>query len=87
MKNFKINQVTHLETEQLWSDETTRYWFEVSYTDEGEEKTETFALAESGPHHGVDGTLLDSEGHPADNTWYGPAIKEALASKIEKENI
>lgn len=77
--SIQINKIVHLETEQLWVDETTRYWFEVSYTDEGDEKSETFALAESGPHR----TLLDSEGYPADNTWYGPAIKEALA-KIEK---
>ena len=53
---YNITSITHTEKEQVWQDETTRYWFEMEVDGE----SEMFAVADTNGSL----SILDSEGHP-----------------------
>lgn len=61
--------ITFYETEQDWPNETTRYWFEVSWTDyrtPDEQMESMFCIADQNGDY----TLLDSDGCPIDECNY-----------------
>jgi len=64
--------IEYKDKEQVWQDETTRYWFSVDGTDYG--------LADRNGEL----TLLDFEGYPIDEVNDHEHIKAALIPHYEK---
>jgi len=83
MSDFKIISVEHIETEQFWAEETTRFWFQVKFEDEGDITEEQFGLCNSGP----DSKLLDSEGRETSDNWRYSKIKSALEQEVTSNHL
>ena len=68
-----MENVTFVEKDQNWQDETTIYWFDVD--------GESFGVAESGP----DATVLDCDGCPVNTQDAKNARLEALKDYVTDE--
>ena len=65
-------QINFIEKEQDWSNETTRYWFEVD--------KDYYCIADQNGEL----TLLDSEGYPIEEQNDHDKIKQALLPHYEQ---